>query len=105
MTELYVSTTKPFAPKKLTDITAQVKDWKLGTVEVVSWKSKDGATIEGILPKQVEYGPARNSPPLWYIHGGPPGPSEPTLSPDEYAYPVQTFLSKGALVLEPNYRG
>src|SRR5208283_859732 len=35
MTELYVSATQPFAPRKLTDISAQVKDWKLGTVEVV----------------------------------------------------------------------
>jgi dipeptidyl aminopeptidase/acylaminoacyl peptidase len=39
------------------------------------------------------------------IHGGPTGTSQPTLSPDEYAYPIQTFLSQGALVLEPNYRG
>ena len=39
------------------------------------------------------------------IHGGPTGTSLPTLSPSEYAYPVQIFLSKGALVLEPNYRG
>ncbi len=105
MTELYVSAAKPFAPKKLTDITAQVKDWKLGTVEVVSWKSKDGATIEGILHKPADYDPTRKYPLLVHIHGGPTGTSEPTLSPDEYAYPVQTFLSKGALVLEPNYRG
>ena len=39
------------------------------------------------------------------IHGGPTGTSQPTLSPGEYAYPVQIFLAKGALVLEPNYRG
>ena len=105
MTELYVSAAKPFVPKKVTDITAQVKDWKLGTVEVVSWKSKDGATIEGILHKPADYDPTRKYPLLVYIHGGPTGTSEPTLSPDEYAYPVQTFLSKGALILEPNYRG
>jgi dipeptidyl aminopeptidase/acylaminoacyl peptidase len=105
MTELYFSNAAPFAPKKLTDITAQVRDWKLGTVEVVSWKSKDGAAIEGILHKPADYDPARKYPLLVMIHGGPTGTSFPTLSPDEYAYPVQTFLSKGALVLEPNYRG
>ena len=105
MTELYHSAASPFAPKKLTDITSQVKDWKLGTVEVVSWKSKDGATIEGILHKPADYDATRKYPLLVHIHGGPTGTSEPTLSPDEYAYPMQTFLSKGALVLEPNYRG
>ena len=29
----------------------------------------------------------------------------PTLSPNDRYYPVQIFLAKGALVLEPNYRG
>jgi dipeptidyl aminopeptidase/acylaminoacyl peptidase len=33
------------------------------------------------------------------------GHVETTLSPVEYVYPVQLFLAKGALVLEPNYRG
>jgi dipeptidyl aminopeptidase/acylaminoacyl peptidase len=105
MAELFVSSVSPFAPKKLTDMTAQVKDWNLGSVEVVSWKSQDGAVIEGVLHKPADYDPARKYPLLVKIHGGPTGTSRPTLSPAEYAYPVQTFLAKGALVLEPNYRG
>jgi dipeptidyl aminopeptidase/acylaminoacyl peptidase len=105
MEELYVAPISPFAPRKLTDITAQVKDWKLGTVEVVSWKSQDGATIEGILRKPADFDATKQYPLLVKIHGGPTGTSLPTLSPFEYAYPVQMFLSKGALVLEPNYRG
>jgi len=105
MEELYVSRVSPFAPKKLTDMTAQVKDWTLGTVEVISWKSQDGAVIEGILHKPADYDPSRKYPLLVKIHGGPTGTSEPTLSPATYAYPVQQFLAKGALVLEPNYRG
>lgn len=105
MAELFVSAVSPFAPKKLTDMTAQVKDWNLGTSEVISWKSHDGAVIEGILRKPADYDPARKYPLLVHIHGGPTGTSEPTLSPVGYAYPVQQFLAKGALVLEPNYRG
>ena len=105
MAELSVSATQPFAPRRLTDVTAQVRDWTLGTVEVVSWKSRDGATIEGILHKPADYDPARRYPLLVMIHGGPTGTSQPILSPDEYAYPVQSFLSMGAVVLEPNYRG
>ncbi|MGA2595636.1 MAG: S9 family peptidase [Bryobacteraceae bacterium] len=105
MAELYVSPVSSFAPRKLTDSTAQVKDWKLGTVEVVSWKSEDGTTIEGILHKPADYNASKKYPLLVKIHGGPTGTSLPTLSPADNAYPVQIWLSKGALVLEPNYRG
>lgn len=105
MEELYVSPVSPFAPRKLTDTTAQVKDWEVGSVEVISWKSQDGTTIEGILHKPAGFDATKKYPLLVKIHGGPTGTSLPTLSPFEYAYPVQIFLSKGALVLEPNYRG
>jgi len=105
MAELYVSPVSPFAPRKLTDTTAQIQNWKLGTVDVVSWKSQDGTTIEGILHKPADYDATKKYPLLIKIHGGPTGTSFPTLSPAEYAYPVQILLSKGALVLEPNYRG
>ena len=105
MTELFVTSVSPFAPRKLTDVTAQVNDWILGKPEVVSWKSQDGALIEGILYKPADYDPAKKYPLLVIIHGGPTGTSMPLLEPGSYAYPLQTFLSKGALVLEPNYRG
>ena len=105
LTELYISSSKAFAPKKLTDQTAQVSGWKLGSVEVVSWKSKDGSVIEGVLHKPADYDPKRKYPLLVKIHGGPTGVSQPRFLPNDYAYPVQAFLEKGALVLEPNYRG
>jgi dipeptidyl aminopeptidase/acylaminoacyl peptidase len=105
MEELYVSRVSPFAPKKLTDMTAQVRDWNLGTAELVSWKSQDGTVIEGVLRKPADYDARRKYPLLVKIHGGPTGTSRPTLSPVTYTYPVQQFLAKGAVVLEPNYRG
>jgi dipeptidyl aminopeptidase/acylaminoacyl peptidase len=105
LTELYISSSKAFTPKKLTDQTAQVSGWKLGSVEVVSWKSKDGTVIEGVLHKPANYDPKRKYPLLVKIHGGPTGVSQPRYLPNDYAYPVQAFLEKGALILEPNYRG
>jgi dipeptidyl aminopeptidase/acylaminoacyl peptidase len=105
LTELYVSSSSVFSPKKLTDQTAQVSGWKLGSVEVVSWKSKDGTLIEGVLHKPADYDPKRRYPLLVKIHGGPTGVSQPRFLPIDYAYPVQAFLEQGALVLEPNYRG
>jgi dipeptidyl aminopeptidase/acylaminoacyl peptidase len=105
LTELYVSDARSFAPKKLTDQTAQVGAWKLGSVEAISWKSKDGTVIEGVLHKPADFDPKRKYPLLVKIHGGPTGVSQPRFLPNDYAYPVQSFLAKGALILEPNYRG
>jgi dipeptidyl aminopeptidase/acylaminoacyl peptidase len=92
-------------PKKLTDFTAKTSNLLLGTAEVVTWKSKDGALIEGVLRKPSDYDPKRKYPLLVHIHGGPTGVDEPTYWPEDYAYPLQNFLAKGALILEPNYRG
>jgi dipeptidyl aminopeptidase/acylaminoacyl peptidase len=105
LTEIFVSSAQKFSPRRLTDMTAQLKDWSLGSAEVISWKSKDGATIEGILRKPADYDPTKKYPLLVMIHGGPTGISQPTLSPGDTYYPTQIFLSKGALVLQPNYRG
>jgi dipeptidyl aminopeptidase/acylaminoacyl peptidase len=84
---------------------AQLRDWILGSVEMVSWKSKDGTPIEGVLHKPADFDSGRKYPLLVIIHGGPTGVSRAVLWPANRYYPIQAFLAKGALVLEPNYRG
>jgi dipeptidyl aminopeptidase/acylaminoacyl peptidase len=103
--ELYVSPLPDLRPRKLTDMTAQVANWARGTQEVVSWKSKDGATIEGVLHKPVGFQAGRKYPLLVVIHGGPTGVSRPSLFGSASTYPIDIWTAKGALVLEPNYRG
>jgi dipeptidyl aminopeptidase/acylaminoacyl peptidase len=102
--EIFVSSVSDFAPKYLTDVAAQYKDFHLATREVVQWKSKDGAAIEGILIKPADFDPARKYPLLVVIHGGPTGVDTPVMAADR-TYPVERFVAKGALVLKPNYRG
>ncbi|MGE0886086.1 MAG: prolyl oligopeptidase family serine peptidase [Blastocatellales bacterium] len=104
LSEVYVSPVAGFAPRKLTAMTDQVKDWKLATREVVSWKSKDGTTIEGILIKPADFDPNKKYPLLCVIHGGPTGIDRPTLLDARY-YPSDIWAAKGALVLKVNYRG
>ncbi|WP_297797980.1 S9 family peptidase [uncultured Eudoraea sp.] len=90
--------------KKITESTIQLNNWSVANSEVVSWKSKDGALIEGILHKPQNYDPAKKYPLLVIIHGGPTGISTPGPTPS-YVYPMVQWLNKGALILRPNYRG
>lgn len=92
-------------PKRLTNLGDQVSGWDLGTSEVISWKSKDGATIEGVLHKPATFKPGQRYPLLVVIHGGPTGISRPALFSSGYVYPIDVWVARGALVLEPNYRG
>jgi dipeptidyl aminopeptidase/acylaminoacyl peptidase len=102
--EIFVSSTSDFAPHYLTNVGDQYKAFGLAHREVVEWKSKDGALVEGVLSKPADYDPSRKYPLLVVIHGGPTGVDTAVLSPDRY-YPVERFAAKGALILRPNYRG
>jgi dipeptidyl aminopeptidase/acylaminoacyl peptidase len=90
---------------KVSDAGGELGSLTLGTSEVVSWKSTDGATIEGVLRKPAGYKADSNAPLLVIIHGGPTGVSRPSLFGATYVYPMEAWLAKGALILEPNYRG
>jgi dipeptidyl aminopeptidase/acylaminoacyl peptidase len=89
----------------LTTLSAGIADWTLGTSEVVKWTSRDGTTIEGVLRKPAGWKPGPRRPLLVVIHGGPTAVSRPTRLGGTYVYPIEHWLAKGALVLEPNYRG
>jgi dipeptidyl aminopeptidase/acylaminoacyl peptidase len=102
--EIYVSALKPFAPRKLTMMSDQLKDFKLASREVIEWKSTDGTTIEGVLIKPADYDAAKKYPLLVVIHGGPTGIDTPFIGADR-TYPIERFAAKGALILRPNYRG
>ena len=104
MGEIALSSTTAFTPRTVTQTSEQLKPFKTATREVISWKSHDGATIEGILIKPINYDPTKKYPLLVVIHGGPTGIDLPSVSADRY-YPIELFASKGAIILRPNYRG
>jgi dipeptidyl aminopeptidase/acylaminoacyl peptidase len=106
MNEVYVSDVSKFSPRMLTKMTDQTAAFTLGTRELISWKSTDGTTIEGVLIKPVDFDPAKKYPLLCIIHGGPTGIDRPTLlTPDSRYYPSDIWAARGALVLKVNYRG
>ncbi|HMJ69448.1 MAG TPA: S9 family peptidase [Cyclobacteriaceae bacterium] len=104
LNEVFVTPVASPKPEKITDMTVQVSGWKVAQSEVVSWKSKDGATIEGVLHKPANYDASKKYPLFVVIHGGPTGIDTPQPVPG-YVYPILQWLDKGSLVLRVNYRG
>lgn len=104
--EIYVSPVDSFKLNRLTRFNDQTKDWKLATKEAISWKSTDGAEITGVLIKPADFDPKKKYPLFVIIHGGPTGISYPQKV-DGYNryYPIEQWAAKGAVFLEPNYRG
>jgi dipeptidyl aminopeptidase/acylaminoacyl peptidase len=102
--EVFVAPATLANPSKLTDMNAQTAGFTTSTLEVVSWKSQDGATIEGVLHKPADFAPSRKYPLLIVIHGGPTGVSR-AIPFTSAIYPIDVWVPRGVLVLEPNYRG
>ena len=106
LNEVFVSDVRSFAPRALTKMSEQTKSLILGTREVISWKSTDGTTIEGVLIKPADFDASKKYPLLCVIHGGPTGVDRPALlTPDARYYPSDIWAGRGALVLKVNYRG
>lgn len=104
--ELHVSYIDRFAPRALTTMTEQVKDYVLASREVISWTSRDDTVIEGVLLKPADFDPKKKHPLLCVIHGGPTGIDRPgLLTRGTRIYPMDVWTGRGALVLRINYRG
>jgi len=102
--EIYAADLAGAAPMKLTQTASQTQPFDTGKREVVTWKSKDGTPIEGVLLTPPGFDPSQKYPLLVVIHGGPTGIDVPTVTGDRI-YPTERFLAKGAVILRPNYRG
>jgi dipeptidyl aminopeptidase/acylaminoacyl peptidase len=102
--EVYVSALHPFSLRVVTDMSEQLKPFRIAKRERIEWTAGDGARIEGILIKPADFDPSKKYPLLVVIHGGPTGVDRTSVAADRY-YPIEIFAAKGALVLRPNYRG
>jgi dipeptidyl aminopeptidase/acylaminoacyl peptidase len=104
--EVYVAPlATPASARKLTSLGDQIQGWTVGNRDMISWKSTDGTAIEGVLHKPANFQAGRKYPLLVIIHGGPTGISRPVRVAGAGPYPMEQWLAKGALILEPNYRG
>ena len=81
-------------------VNPQVKEWGLGNQEVVSWKSPEGPTIEGVLFRSPLAKSGVAGPLLVLPHGGPDW-----VTTNSFSSWAHYFASHGLSVLRPNYRG
>jgi dipeptidyl aminopeptidase/acylaminoacyl peptidase len=88
--------------KQLTDINPQVRTFALGEQEEITWRSKDGTTVGGVLVKPVGYRQGQRYPLIVAIHGGP---ASADVLGFNGGYGSQVYAGAGYVVLRPNYRG
>jgi dipeptidyl aminopeptidase/acylaminoacyl peptidase len=88
------------APKYLTHTLPKNLESAFRAPEKITWHSKDGLEVSGILYKPENLKPGVLAPAVLWIHGGPE--AEDVFRLDPWA---QYLAQQGYLVLEPNYRG
>jgi dipeptidyl aminopeptidase/acylaminoacyl peptidase len=90
--------------KRLRQLTHQndalMAELQIGQTEEVSFKSKDGTEVHGLLTYPVGYTKGTKVPLLLRIHGGPNGQDQ-----HSFAIERQVFAAHGYAVLAVNYRG
>ena len=87
---------------RLTNPNPQVAALALGDAEEITWKSKDGKMVGGVLVKPVGYTAGQKYPLIVAIHGGPAGADVLGFNG---GYGAQIYAGDGYAVLMPNYRG
>ena len=106
--DVYVAPVAPtLAAVKLTDMSAQIAGWPTRTLEVVRVEEPGRrGRSKACCTSRPTSTPAQQYPLLVVIHGGPTGISRPTPFAQHRLLSDRSSGSpRGALVLEPNYRG
>lgn len=103
--EVYAFDITESSTTRLTSLTEQVSNYDLGVREVIQWRNKtDGLEMTGVLTKPKHFSTSGKYPLMLVVHGGPSEVRYPALLNWRY-YPVDVWTSRGAVVLEVNYRG
>ena len=99
--DLHITGLDAFSPKRLSKLNPKIQDsLALANMEVMTWKSKDGMDIEGLLFLPEGYDENKKYPFLLHIHGGPAG-----VFTDAFRYNYPVWAGLGFIQLCPNVRG
>ncbi|HJP95383.1 MAG TPA: S9 family peptidase [Pyrinomonadaceae bacterium] len=103
--DVFVASVSDFTPVQISRVNADAKLPPVGRTEVISWKSKDGKQIEGLLTYPVGYQAGQRVPLILNVHGGPSGVFQQTFIGGRSVYPLATFAARGYAILRANPRG
>ncbi len=103
--EVFVMALADRKPVKVSAANAALPKFSLGETRVITWKSKDGLPVEGLLTLPASYEKGKKYPFLLNIHGGPAGAFSETFLGRYGIYPLAALSEKGYAVLRPNIRG
>lgn len=91
-------------PERLTDSDPWLEEMRFAKQEVVTYKARDGLTIEGILIRPLDEQPGKRYPLIVQVHGGPES-HRPNGWLTAYSRAGQVGAAAGFAVFYPNYRG
>jgi len=66
--EIYLAVSKYWTPKKLSDSNPQQKNYKWGSVDLVSWKSYANKDLEGLIYYPADYDSTKKYPMIVYFY-------------------------------------
>lgn len=107
--DVFVTPTSSYKPVRISNVNPEVASYTVPKTELISWKTKDGKTIEGLLTYPLNYDSTKKYPMLLRIAGGPPGGlaqifiGNYTGANDQY--PIIAFAEKRYFVLRVSHRG
>lgn len=102
--EVYVMRHGDAGPRRLTDSNPWLSEMRFAPQEVVSYKARDGLTLEGMLIRPLGEEKGKRYPLILRVHGGPEAHDHNgwlTI----YHSPGQVGAARDYAVFYPNYRG
>lgn len=103
--EVFIAKMNNFTPIQISSVNQSFLSYPKIETDVISWSSKDGMNIQGLLTYPVNYDKAKQYPLLLVIHGGPMGFFDETFLGTPNPYPLASFAQAGFMILRPNPRG
>jgi dipeptidyl aminopeptidase/acylaminoacyl peptidase len=88
----------------LTRANPQLDAVAFGETSEITWKSKDGTPVGGVLVKPVGYQSGKRYPLIVILHGGPHAAEVLEFNGDDNDG-LQVYAGAGYMILAPNYRG
>jgi len=102
--DIYVTTLPDWRPRRITDLTPQVRHFAWGPGEIIHYPS-EGRRIEALLVKPPDFDPGRKYPLILVLHGGPAWYKKNDWRLEWEHHPIQAYAAEGYCLVFPNVRG